>query len=146
MFDECDWWSERLQTVTNTEFLMSVSHSTWGIWIQILPTMIQRLELWERVHTPTLAWTLTSKLLVQYFLCFLISKKFSIAYTDLISVTVSFDRVGYAGDNFARYSGDTITMAQTQRKSIWYGCISPPSTFNLSCGNQIVLILQIKCF
>lgn len=27
------------------------------------------------------------------------------------------DRVGYAGDNFARYTGDTITMAQTQRES-----------------------------
>lgn len=33
---------------------------------------------------------------------------------------VLFDRVGYAGDNFARYSGDTITMAQTQCKSLRY--------------------------
>lgn len=27
------------------------------------------------------------------------------------------DRVGYAGDNFVRYTGDTITMAQTQRET-----------------------------
>ena len=25
--------------------------------------------------------------------------------------------MGYAGDNFVRYTGDTITMAQTQRKT-----------------------------
>lgn len=29
---------------------------------------------------------------------------------------VLFCRVGYAGDNFVRYTGDTISMAQTQRK------------------------------
>lgn len=29
---------------------------------------------------------------------------------------VLFCRVGYAGDNFVRYTGDTISMAQTQCK------------------------------
>lgn len=32
---------------------------------------------------------------------------------------VSFCRVGYAGDNFVRYTGDTISMAQTQCKWGW---------------------------
>lgn len=28
--------------------------------------------------------------------------------------------MGYAGDNFVRYSGDTISMAQTQRELSWF--------------------------
>lgn len=29
-------------------------------------------------------------------------------------------RVGYAGDNFVRYTGDTISMAQTQCKCLFF--------------------------
>lgn len=36
-------------------------HSTWGIWIQIQLTMIQRLVLWERTLIQMLARTLMSK-------------------------------------------------------------------------------------
>lgn len=37
-------------------------------------------------------------------------------YLNAKNHTVLFCRVGYAGDNFVRYTGDTISMAQTQRK------------------------------
>jgi len=37
-------------------------------------------------------------------------------YSNAKSRLVLFCRVGYAGDNFVRYTGDTISMAQTQCK------------------------------
>lgn len=91
---------------------VSLSHSTWGIWIQTRPIMIRRLALWERILMQTLAWILMSEWLKLHIIQHILWGLSLNCFWPVLS-----NRVGYAGDNFARYSGDTITMAQTQCES-----------------------------
>ena len=47
-------------------------------------------------------------------------KNFLKLISETVFVLFFLNRVSYAGDNFVRYTGDTISMAQTQCKCFLY--------------------------